>query len=296
MYRVLLLLVVLSLAACSSLKSPAESFAETVKKMEGPKVDSLQETQAKQAKESVEKRDYVKALTIYNQLVADHPDNRAYQLGLADSLRLKGEVAKAQDVYSKLVDASKTGDKDWLDAMEGRGLSHVQQGNFDEAVKAFTLVLNQDGTRWRSINGLAVALALTGRSKEAMEYYKVALQLSNNNVAVLNNMGLSLAFEGKVKQAYAPLEQASNSLAKGSAERQQVDLNLALVYGLGGRTTAAEKTLKPYLVQAAIYNNLGVYAMLANDKAEAQKYLKKALSSSPTHYQRAWENLQKLGG
>lgn len=291
-----LTLFLLLLSACDSIKKPSLDFAEVVKKMEGPKITSMQETQANEAKASLEGRDYTKALTLYSQLVADHPEEMRYQLGLADSKRLSGDAAKAREIYTLVSEKSKPNSKEALDAAEGKGLCYMQEGNFAEAVKSLSAVLTQDATRWRSINALGVALALTGRPKEAMEYYNTALQLSNNNPSVLNNMGLSLAFEGKKEEAIIPLEKAAAAFEKGSVERRRIDLNLGLVYGISGRTSDAERTIKPYLSDAAIYNNLGAYAMLANNKPLAQTYLKRALSSSPTHYQKAWDNLQKVGG
>lgn len=291
-----LILCLLLISACSALKSPSLNFAEVVKNMEGPKISSIEETQAAEANKSLEQRELVKAITLYTQLTIDHPDNMMYQLHLADGLRLQGDIAKAQQTYDIVLKNKKKTTENMLDATEGKGLCYMQEGNFEEAVKSFSTVLNQDAARWRSINGLGVALALTGRPKEAMEYYNIALQLSDNNPTILNNMGLSLAFNGKMQDAIPLLEKASSSLPKGSSERRRVDLNLGLVYGLASRTSDAERTIKPYLSQAAIYNNLGVYALLANDNVKARQYLKKALSSNPTHYQKAWDNLQKVGG
>lgn len=290
------LIIPLALAACNSTGDSNLDFAETVRKMEGPKVATMQDAQLQEAKAASQAGNYSKAIGGYNQLVATYPDNMTYLLGLADSQRLSGNLTAARETYKKVLANPKKDTKATLDATEGNGLCYMQEGNFVEAVKTFSEVLAQDASRWRTVNALGVALALTGRSKEAMDYYNSALQLSDNNPAVLNNMALTLAFSGQTHEAIAPLQQAYNALPKEAVERKQVALNLALVYGLNGQMTDAERMAKPYLSEAALYNNMGVYAMLANNKQQAQDYLKKALSSSPAHYQKAWDNLQKVGG
>lgn len=291
-----LLVLPLLLAACSSTGDSNFDFAETVKKMEGPKVATMQDAQLKEAKDASQAGNYGKAIATYTQLVASYPDNMTYLLGLADTQRLNGTLTAARESYKKVLENSKADKKAKLDATEGKGLCYMQEGNFVEAVKIFSDVLAQDATRWRTVNALGVALALTNRPNEAMDYYNTALQLSDNNPSVLNNMALTMAFNGKMQEAIAPLQQAYNALPKEAPERKQIALNLALVYGLNGQMTNAERTAKPYLSEAALYNNMGVYAMLANNRQQAEEYLKKALHSSPSHYQKAWENLQKVEG
>jgi Flp pilus assembly protein TadD len=283
--RILMILMLLPAAACVPLTLDGKNG-------EMPGSAIIEQEQSKEAAAAFDGRDYVKAATLYGTLVENYPANVGYRLKSADSLRLAGDPAKARSIYDAVLADAPADSSRAISALEGKGLCFMQEANFKEATKVLSTVLAKDAMRWKTINALGVTLSLSQRTKEAIEYYQLALQLTTNQPAVLNNMGLTYALAGDFKKGSATLEKAI--AAAVGEQKKPIALNLALVYGISGRMGEAEKVSTPYLTKAAIYNNLGYYAMLANDKALSRSYLEKALATSSSHYQKAFDNMQKV--
>lgn len=298
-YVLSLALLLTTLTACAQLqglevtsadpKKPLQpmSGAEILNHVDGPKVESVDDSLVASAEEAFKKGDYASASQYYNQLVQKNPKDMRFMLGYADSLRLDNKMANAREVYEKALEL----DPNSLDAFEGKGLTLMEEGKFDAAIGIFNTILARDASRWRTINAIGVALALTNRGDEAMQYYNAALEFEPNSSIVLNNMGLLQALLGKHSDAIATLNRASQLLRESDPRKKQIDLNLALVYGISGQMEQAENTARPYLTQAALYNNLGFYAKLSHNQDLAKSYLTKALDSSPVHYEKAWKNM-----
>lgn len=252
-----------------------------------------------EAKKFFAEQKYEKAEAIYQQLLAQNPDNLIWLISLADSLRLQNKLSDALPLYSQALERATThhtplSETEEIRALEGKGLSLMHQGKFEEAERLFHQILSKDATRWRTINALAVALILTKQPQEAMNYFDIALNLSDHDPSVLNNQGLSYALLEKYSKAIKSIKAAYAKLPATHKQKGKIAMNLALVYGLSGNMKAAEKIAKPYLSERALYNNLGYYALLRKNRVLAKDYLTKALSTTPEHYQRALENLQQL--
>jgi Flp pilus assembly protein TadD len=142
------------------------------------------------------------------------------------------------------------------------------------------------------MNAVGVAFDITKRPDEAQDYYKTALEVKPEEPMVLNNYALSYAFQGNYKEAIATMKRAVVRLSKAEDKKRRAELNLSLIYGLAGMMEPAEVLLRKHLPEPLVYNNLGMYAHLANDNDLAQTYLHKAVMESPTFYQKAWETLK----
>ena len=116
---------------------------------------------------------------------------------------------------------------------------------------------------------------------------------SPDNPAVLNNAGLGFAVDRNFPRAIEALQHAAR-VSKSPLQRKQVELNLALIYGVSGDFDTAREVAGKHLEGPALENNLGLYAHLAKDDALAKSYLNMALTQSTTYYERAWENLDAL--
>ena len=237
-------------------------------------------------------KNYPKAIELYGKLSEETPANVEYRLRLADSMRLNGDWAKARTIYEALISEAPAGSSYSTDAIEGKGLCYLQEANFNEAVKAFTVVIERDSTRWRTINALGVSLTLSKRYKDALEYYKLALQLSNNHPSVINNIALAYALAGNSNQAILMLDNEMKADTITDDQRKRIALNLALVYGINGKMHHAEAVSEPYLSKAAIYNNLSYYATLSRDKVAAHNYIEKSMTGGEGNYQKASNNMQ----
>lgn len=247
--------------------------------------DSIEE-----ADDLYKKGKYAAAISLYEKTI-DESSAKESLLSYAESLRLTNNCPKALDVYDQILSS----DSNYVAAIEGKGLCKVVQGKFQDAVELLSHVVRSDSAKWRSINALGVIYALNGHMDESMEYYNLAIQSNGHNPSILNNIGLSLAFSGDYQRGTTILGK-SLSLVKSSDTQKikRIEMNLALIYGLAGQTEQAQEILEKHFSKAEVMNNLGFYASLANDAKLAKSYLAKALSISPSHYEKAWNNLNAL--
>jgi Flp pilus assembly protein TadD len=257
---------------------------------QGPEVEGVEKTLVKGAAEMEARGEYDKSTAIYQQLVSIKPDNLDYTLRFASGLRRTGKLDEAGAMY----DAVLKKHPDNLDAKEGKALVMLGQGEYETAGAALSEIYQKDKTRWRSINGLAILLVQRNMPKDAIAYFKEALKHSGSSVAVMNNLALTYAIDGDYANARRSFEKAIMRTEAKSPLRRNLELNLALVMGINGDMEMAEKLLTDNLPPAAVSNNLGLYAYLANDEKLAKSYLNTALSQSPYHYERAWENLATI--
>lgn len=113
---------------------------------------------------------------------------------------------------------------------------------------------------WRPLSLLGVAYEQTQRPEDAEAAYQAALRLSPENPAVLANLALMHAARGDKDQAEILLRRAVAGPGAGARERQ----NLALVLGLQGKLTEAERLMRQDLPPEIAAANLAYL------KAEAQ--------------------------
>ncbi len=291
--KLLLMTTSLMLAGCGQMGQQWMDPDKTFAAFDQPTVKGVNDTQEDAAKAAITAGDYRRASQFYEQLVtsgkAKPEELLRYKLGLADSLRRLGENDQALAMFEQLTRENPTN----LDAQEGRGLTLMALGKTVDAGRSFAEIMEKDGSRWRTLNALAILFVTKNMTPEAMAYYTEALKQSPDNPAILNNVGLSQAADRNFRRAVEALQQASR-LAKTPSQRKQIDLNLAMVYGVSGDSETAKEVASKYIDGAALDNNLGLYAHLAKDNALAKTYLNMALSQSPTFYERAWNNLDAI--
>lgn len=275
------------LAACSITPSEGRLFDpdKEFARLDGPDVPTVQQSLQRGAEEALARRDYPRAVGLYQQLIDHDPDNIDYKLGLAESLRRLGEYAPAIEFYDSVTKQQ----PGHIEALEGKALALMGSGETGEAARVFQQVLKRDATRWRTLNALGILFAVKNMHSEAQAYFREALKHSPRNPSVLNNRALVEALGQDFPRAFGSFEQAAR-LAEGR-QREQVELNHALVLGISGDMKAAEKMAARHLKDGALQNNLGLYAHLSNDRELAKSFLNMALTGTPVYYKRAWENL-----
>ncbi len=259
---------------------------------EGPSIKGVEATLLDSAHQAENRRQYNRALQFYQQLLDKDKQNKTYLLGLADNLRRMGQLDEAAHYYNQILKL----EPENLDALEGKGLCLLNRGEVEGASDIFQKVMAKDGKRWRTLNAVGIMFVMKGMPKEAEAYYIEAAKLKPDEPAILNNYGLTLALSQKYDQAVTVLKQASDSLDRNDPEKKRADLNLALVYGLAGDMDRAEEVAGRHLKEAALNNNLGFYAYLADNQELAKAYLNNALSGSPVFYEKAWKNLEIVSG
>ncbi len=292
--RILLISTALALTACGQAGQQWFDPDKTFKLFDQPDVKGVNDTQEDMAKDAMKAGDYGRAAQFYQQMIATKkgtPEQMVrYKLGMAEATRRGGDNEAALAMYDEVMKDAPNN----VDVMEGRGLALMATGKTVDAGRAFSSVIEKEPKRWRSLNALGILFVTKNMIPEAMAYYTEALASSPDNAAVLNNVGLSQATDRNFPRAIEALQQASR-VSKVPSQKKQIELNLAMVYGVSGDMDNAREIASKYFEGPALDNNLGLYAHLAKDDNLARTYLNMALTQSPVYYERAWQNLDVVG-
>lgn len=284
-------IITVMLAGCGSAEKLTGVDGRTwLSALDGPKVEGVNATLLRSAREAEASGDYATAVNYYRQLTDKDPENKEYLTGLADVLRKAGQVDQALDYYEAVLKKQ----KDFPPALEGKALALMQRGDMDDAQLLFTELAKSGKASWRTHNGLGIILAAGQSPAQAKAHFDEAKRLSPDNPSVLNNIGLAQAMESDYDAAIATFAQAAALSASRPAVRKQIELNAAMVHAAAGRLDRAEAIAKQHLQGAALNNNMGLYAHLAKDNDLARTYFNMALSQSKRFYPRAWNNLEAL--
>lgn len=294
----LALTALLILASCTVFEDPKErkleEHEELMEKFDSIDAPTMDKELYRSAISAVKNGDFYSADQYYQQLIKNSPNNPKYKMDYAMLSRKMGRCDLSMQIYNDL-EATKAKINP-LDIKEEKALCQLSQGEFQKAGEAFTEVINADSSRWKSINGAGLIFATKKKFNEANQYLDLAADVSNGNPAVLNNQGLVKAIIGNYDDAIEVLKTASIRAKEDAEQKRRVDLNLAMVYGISGQVELAEAVAKPHLAEPQLFNNLGVYAELSKQPQLAKTYLNKALTGAPIHYERAWDNLERVGG
>ena len=205
------------------------------------------------------------------------------------------------------------------------GELNLARGRYDPAIQAFKEAQDQPAVRARALQGLGVALSLTGRSDDALrvlgeavaadahawrawnalgqEYdrrqdwanaklaYAQAVATSGGSAITLNNRGFSSLLQGRVDDAITDLVAALQKRPDLAAART----NLRLAMGMKGEYDRALMA-GPQEDRAALLNNVGYAALLRGDQQNARLMFNQALAAKGQFYGRAASNLETAAG
>ena len=294
MQRRLLCVLCLGLLTACEKGTSIDNWLEpenAIKQVEDADVPTMTSTLEKSALDALEEGNTARAAQFYQQLMDKEKisaaERQRFTLGMADAKRRGGELDEALELYEKVLKNAPA----QLDALEGKGLTLMAMGKVEDAGRAFRSVMEKDAKRWRTLNALGILFTLRDMVPEGMAYYAEALKVSADNPAVLNNVGLAQATRRNFPRAIAAMEQAIR-VARTDPRKPQIEMNLALIYGIKGDLDAARTIARKYLKGPGLDNNMGLYADLANNQELAKTYLNQALTGATTYYDRAWQNLE----
>lgn len=147
-----------------------------------------------------------------------------------------------------------------LEALRGLGNAKLALHQPEQAIPPLKEALSRSANDFRVLNALGVAYDMSEDHLGALQYYRTGLKLAPDNVALRSNYALSLALAGKTKDALETIAPLANAEVTTSQQRQ----TMALVYGLAGNTTEAERLSRIDLDEAAVKANLERIAALRN--------------------------------
>jgi Flp pilus assembly protein TadD len=147
----------------------------------------------------------------------------------------------------------------------GRALAEA--GDYNQALDVLSRAHTPDNPDWRILNAQGAVLDQLGRHAEAQRHYSAALKIMPNEPSVLSNLGLSYALMKDLKRAETTLRQA---VARPEAA-PKVRQNLALVVGLQGRFTEAEKIASADLPADEAAANVGYLRQMLAQRSRWSK-------------------------
>ena len=173
-------------------------------------------------------------------------------------------------------------------ALQGLGLANLRLGDREAALAAL-----ESATRPIQRSGAPgwarEAARFKGEWDLATSAYEQALATAPDRGLVFNNRGVSLMARGEPAKAAQQFEQALQVRPDLPAAKANLRLALALAGHEEDVLAAAATEEMPQIL-----NNLGYVAMVQGDLPRAEAYFYRAIEASPTFYQRAYDNLQRL--
>jgi Flp pilus assembly protein TadD len=162
-----------------------------------------------------------------------NPADPNLAVAYAQALRQNGQQAQAAAVLQQ---ASIKHPKNQA-VLGAYGRALADNGQYQQALDVLARAHTPDRPDWRILNAQGTVLDQLNRHTEARRYYNTALKIAPNEPSVLSNLGLSYLLTKDLAKAEATLRQAA---AQPNAD-PKVRQNLALVLGLEGKYTEAEK-------------------------------------------------------
>jgi Flp pilus assembly protein TadD len=241
--------VALTFAACADDGGPRSSLRAVTGNEQGAAANAL----LRSARGARDSSDMPNAVMLYKNAYDLAPGRADIAVELAQTLGALGAHNEAAEVYRSALG----NDPKNVEALRGLDNSLIALNQPNLAMEHFqaALALKPDP---RLYNSMGVAHDMSGDGLTAQASYRSGLALAPNDPSLRNNLALSNAIAGDYEQAIGMLAKLVDEPQAGSRPRQ----NLALVYGLAGRSGEAAKLIRIDFDERTVQNNLAYYETL----------------------------------
>lgn len=137
-------------------------------------------------------------------------------------------------------------------------------------------------------NGLGVVADLRGEHVKAQSLYDLSLQIRPNAAITLNNKGYSYYL---IKE-WGKAERAYKAALRIDPKSIQAWRNLGLLYARQENYVSALTAFEQVMDSANAHNDIGYICLLEGKYQRAEYYFERAMTLSPTYYEKAHENLK----
>lgn len=170
------------------------------------------------------------------------------------------------------------------------GILRMHRRDFANARRDLNRVIELGGDSARAHNALGVMADIEGDFAAAQREYGDAVRLAGNVPIYLNNLGYSHYLNGD----NAGAEKWFKAALEQDSSHERAWRNLALVYAKTGRYQEALEAFRKTGKAHEAYNDVGYIAMVAGRFDEADRFFDEAIRLSPTFYELADQNSQRL--
>lgn len=237
------------------------------------------------AQSALNEQRYRDAKAAFSQILQGNPVDAEARVGVAEADLGLGAAGPAREAFASLAANEPVRTR----ALQGLGLANLRLGDRDAALAALESATEADPKLWRAWVGLARLHDGKGEWDLATKAYDQALATAPDRGLVLNNRGVSMLARGEPAEAAKQFEQALQVRPDLATAKANLRLALAMAGHDGDILAAAGTEELPQVL-----NNLGFIAMVQGDLPRAESYFYRAIEASPTFYQRAYDNLQRL--
>jgi Flp pilus assembly protein TadD/4-amino-4-deoxy-L-arabinose transferase-like glycosyltransferase len=133
------------------------------------------------------KKDYDRALDLYDEVLKDNPRHAKATLGMAFLLERTGRDDEARAYYLVSLESQLT-----ADAYNNLGMLYDRRGEYAEAERSFLKALELKPTMAVAHNNLGMVYGKTGRNQEAISEFMKSLELDPRNPRPHTNLGIML--------------------------------------------------------------------------------------------------------
>lgn len=222
-------------------------------------------------------RDYASQAAIWEDAVAQYPDNHRARANLGEVYRREGKLVQAVEQFSRAIELR----PNYPTALMSRGVAYMDLQLFDEALQDEIRAIELDPRLALAWNNRGCVLQAMGRFDEAVSDHTKAMELAPNFVNAYANRGVAYYRLGKYDLALADLTKAVELGGKADAYN-----NRGAIYMAAGRPELAIKDcdeairLDPNYVMA--YENRGLAYVRLNQMESALRDFNAAIALAPS--------------
>ncbi|RQS74433.1 hypothetical protein DID96_06115 [Burkholderia sp. Bp8963] len=189
--------------------------------------------------------------SLYEKVLAAHPDSLAARIGLGDVNYRTGNLERARILYEE------AGRQAPAELAPRLGIARValRQRRLDEAAQRYRELLAAQPDHPVAAEGLGTVLDLQGRHADAQAVYRAALRAHPDVQGLRVDLGLSLVLGNRAREGINVLLDVAGLPDAPWQARQ----NLAFAYGVLGNTDSAKRLLSADLPASAVADNLRFY-------------------------------------
>ena len=221
-----------------------------------PQVEGQKATLKKMAEALKKSGDMQSAAVVEQKLIVlDQKDEGGFT-DLAKTLMGIGKKNEAKDILKTGVEVLPASDKLKFE------LARTYLNEFDQkpAQEVLAKTNNKQSKDYYSLMG--VAADLDGNNLQAKGFYRKGLEVNAKDENIRNNLAMSYILSGEYGDAIKILEELTQDPYVGQKLKPKYRQNLALAYGLSGRSEKAYQNLTKDLSPALARENLEFYKEL----------------------------------
>lgn len=248
--------------------------------------------------------DLDRALFLYLRAVDLEPELQEALVWVGRIHRERGNDELAELAFADVLEE----DPNNVDALTELGLLHIARRNHAKAQASLDLALHLDQQRFgkaaagaeglhvdaqsplKLYNGLGVLADLRNDFALAESYYRLAQQIEPRSALVQNSLGYSYYLAGHWEQA----ERAYRRGISYSDDYKPLWRNYGLLLSRMGRYVEAISAFEHVSRRAEASNDVGYICMIEGKLDVAEQFFRTAIEQSPSHYEVAWQNLDRL--